>query len=68
VRPDSGPSTSTFRHAMAVELIRAGVAIVDAAALLGHTPDVFVSTYVRKSEAAIRSAASVLGAALAQGM
>jgi hypothetical protein len=53
---------------MAVELIRAGVAIVDAAALLGHTPDVFVSTYVRKSEAAIRSAASVLGAALAQGM
>jgi site-specific recombinase XerD len=33
------------RHTLAVELIRAGVTIVDAAALLGHTPDVFVSTF-----------------------
>ena len=55
------------RHTLAVELLRAGVTIVDAAALLGHTPDVFVSTYLRKSEAGVRSAASALGAALAGG-
>jgi hypothetical protein len=55
------------RHTLAGELIKAGVTIVDAAALLGHTPDVFVSTYLRKSEAGLRSAASALGAALAGG-
>jgi integrase len=55
------------RHTLAVEMIRAGVAIVDGAALLGHTPDVFVSTYLRKSESGARSAARVLGAALASG-
>jgi integrase len=53
------------RHTLAVELIRAGVTIVDAAALPGHTPDVFVSTYLRESESGVRSAASALGAALA---
>jgi integrase len=55
------------RHTLAGELIRAGVTIVDAAALLGHTPDVFVSTYLKKSDAGVRSAASALGAALAGG-
>jgi hypothetical protein len=56
-----------IRHTLAGELIRAGVTMVDAAALLGHTPDVFVSTYLRKSEAGVRSAASALGAAFASG-
>jgi hypothetical protein len=53
------------RHTLANALNRAGVAIVDAAALLGHTPTVYVSTYLRKSEAGARSAADALGAALA---
>jgi integrase len=56
------------RHTLAGEMIRAGVSIVDGAALLGHTPDVFVSTYLRKSEEGARSAASALGAALAKGI
>jgi integrase len=56
-----------IRHTLAVELLRADVSIVDTAALLGHTPDVFVSTYLRKSEAGVGSAASALGAALAGG-
>ena len=30
MRPDSGPSTSTFRHRLAVELIRAGVDVAAA--------------------------------------
>jgi site-specific recombinase XerD len=53
------------RHTLAVAMNRHGVAIVDAAALLGHTPDVYVATYLRKSEQGARSAASALGAALA---
>ena len=56
------------RHTLAVAMNRAGVAIVDGAALLGHTPDVYVSTYLRKSEKGARSAASALGAALAGGI
>jgi hypothetical protein len=52
----------------AVAMDRAGVAILDGAALLGHTPDVYVSTYLRKSEKGARSAASALGAALAGGI
>jgi integrase len=55
------------RHTLAVALNRAGVAIVDAAPLLGHTVDVYVSTYLRPSEQGARSAASSLGAALAGG-
>lgn len=55
------------RHTLAVAMDRAGVAIVDAAALLGHTPDVYVSTYLRRSEQGARSAASALGAALSGG-
>ena len=34
------------RHMLAVGMIRAGVTIVDGEALLGHTPDVFVSIYL----------------------
>jgi integrase len=55
------------RHTLAVAMNRADVAIVDAAVLLGHTPDVYVSTYLRRSEQGARSAASSLGAALAGG-
>jgi integrase len=55
------------RHTLAVAMNRAEVAIVDAAALLGHTPPVYVSTYLKKSEKGARSAASALGAALAGG-
>jgi integrase len=55
------------RHTLAVAMDRAGVAITDGAALLGHTPDVYVSTYLRRSEQGARSAASALGAALAGG-
>jgi integrase len=54
------------RHTLAVAMNRHFVAIVDAAALLGHTPDVYVATYLRKSEQGARSAASALGAALAR--
>jgi integrase len=56
------------RHTLATALLNAGVTIVDAAALLGHTPDVFVSTYLRKSEAGVRSAGLALGAAFASGI
>jgi integrase len=55
------------RHALANKMNRAGVAIVDAAALLGHTPQVYMSTYLRPTEQGVRSAASALGAALAGG-
>ena len=37
------------RHTLAVAMNRAGVAPVDAAPLLGHTVDVYVSTYLRPS-------------------
>jgi site-specific recombinase XerD len=52
------------RHTLANALNRAGVPIVDAAALSGHTP---VRTYLRPTELGARSAASALGAALAGG-
>ena len=48
--------------------VGAGVAPVDAAALMGHTVDVYISTYLRPSETGTRSAASALGAALAKGL
>jgi integrase len=35
------------RHTLAVAMDRTGVAPVDAAPLLGHTVDVYVSTYLR---------------------
>ena len=56
------------RHTLAVAMNRAEVAPVDAAPLLGHTVDVYVSTYVRPSEQGARSAAHALGAALARGI
>jgi hypothetical protein len=56
------------RHTLANKMNRAGVPIVDAAAFLGHTPDVYVGTYLRKSESGVQSAASALGAALAGGL
>ena len=51
------------RHTMAVALNRAGVAPVDAAALLGHTTPVYVATYARAQSDGIGSAAAALGAA-----
>lgn len=55
------------RHTLANALNRAGVPIVDAAALLGHTPETYMRTYLRPTELGARSAASGLGAALAGG-
>jgi hypothetical protein len=52
----------SIRHTVAGAMNRNGVPIVDAAALMGHTPDVYVSTYLKKSESGVRSAAGVLGA------
>ena len=54
------------RHASAVAMDRAGVPPVDAAPPLGHTVCVYVSTYLRPSEQAARSAAHALGAAPAK--
>jgi hypothetical protein len=42
------------RHTLAVAMNRAGVAPVDAAPLLGHTVDVYISTYLRPSEQGAR--------------
>ena len=53
------------RHTFAVAMDRAGIAPVDAAPLLGHTVETYISTYLRPSEIGARSAASGLGAALA---
>jgi integrase len=55
------------RHTLANALNRAGVPIVDAAALLGHTPETYMRAYLRPTELGARSAASALGAALAGG-
>ena len=41
-------------HTLAVAMNRAGVAPVDAAPPLGHTVDVYVSTYLRPSEQGAR--------------
>ena len=56
------------RHTLANALNRAGVAIVDAAPLMGHTPETYMRTYLRPTELGARSAASALGAALAKGL
>jgi integrase len=53
------------RHTLAVAMDRAGIAPVDAAPLLGHTVETYISTYLRPSEMGARSAASGLGTALA---
>ena len=47
--------------------LQPGSSVADAASLLGHTVDVYISTYLRPSEVGARSAASGLGAALASG-
>ena len=55
------------RHALANALNRASVPIVDAAALLGHTPETYMRAYLRPTELGARSAARDLGATLAGG-
>ena len=51
-------------HTLAGIMHRAGVAPADAAALLGHTLAVHLSTYVPSTERGARTAASGLGIAL----
>jgi integrase len=53
------------RHTLALIMHRAGLAPADAAALLGHTVAVHLSTYVPLTEKGARAAASGLGAAIA---
>jgi integrase len=54
------------RHTLALIMHRAGLAPGDAAALLGHTVAVHLSTYVPLTEKGARTAASGLGAAIAR--
>jgi len=55
------------RHSLAFWLHQLGVAPADAAALLGHSVEVHLSTYLPHSGAAgIRAAARALGAGMAQ--
>lgn len=57
----------SVRHSLAFWLHREGVAPADAAALLGHTVEVHLSTYLPHSGAAgIASAASAIGRAASQ--
>lgn len=53
------------RHSLADRLAALGVPPVDAAALLGHTTEVYYSTYARATSAGVTSAAQVLGRSLA---
>ncbi|MEJ7707690.1 MAG: hypothetical protein WKF82_10775 [Nocardioidaceae bacterium] len=53
------------RHSLADRLAALGVPPADAAALLGHTTEVYYSTYARATSAGVTSAAEVLGRALA---
>jgi integrase len=53
------------RHTLVQRSEPCGVPIVDAAALMGHTPETYMRTYLRPTELGARSAASALGAALA---
>jgi integrase len=55
----------SVRHTLALMMHRAGQAPADAAALLGHTVAVHLSTYVPLTEKGARTAASGLGAAIA---
>jgi hypothetical protein len=55
------------RHALANRMNRAGVAPVDAAPLLLHTPQTYIDTYLRPTVHGARSAADALGMALAEG-
>lgn len=56
-----------IRHTLAGVMNRKGVPPVDAAALLGHTVEVYYSTYLLKEDG-VRSAAKGLGAALMGGV
>jgi hypothetical protein len=56
IRPHS------VRGAVGTKLNQLGIPHADASALLGHTVGVYVSTYVRRTEAGARSAAAALGA------
>ena len=53
------------RHTIALMLHRIGVAPADAAALLGHTVAVHLSTYVPRTERGVSSAAAALGEVMA---
>jgi integrase len=53
------------RHTLALIMHRVGLAPADAAALLGHSVAVHLSTYVPLTEKGARTAASGLGAAIA---
>jgi hypothetical protein len=53
------------RHALALVMHRAGVAPVDAAAVLGHSVEVHLSVYLPRSDEGARSAADTLGRMLA---
>ena len=55
----------SVRHTLALISHRAGVAPADAAAFLGHTLAVHLSTYIPATERGARTAASGLGVALA---
>lgn len=55
----------SVRHTLASQMHRAGVAPADAAALLGHSIAVHLSSYVTKTERGTQSAASALGEVLA---
>ena len=57
-----------IRHTLAVELIRAGVSIVDAATLLGHNHRCLCEHLPKEVRNRVRSAASALEAALAGGL
>jgi hypothetical protein len=54
------------RHTLALMMYRAGQALADAAALLGHTVVIHLATYVPLTEKGARTAASGLGAAMAE--
>lgn len=55
----------SVRHALALVMHRAGVAPVDAAAVLGHSVEVHLSVYLPRSDEGARSAADTLGRMLA---
>ncbi len=56
------------RHTLALIMHRAGVAPAAAAALLGHTLAVHLSTYIPATERGARTAAAALGGALTGAM
>ena len=51
------------RHTLADLMAAQGVPPVDAAALLGHTAEVYLSTYARSQSAGVQAAEDRVGAA-----